>query len=59
MDADGPRLPAILRLYNAGILTGVDDEGTFVPDALISREQIAAVVTRAADVSLGETVTLG
>ena len=46
---DDPDDTAILRLYNAGILTGVDDKGTFLPDAPITREQIAAVVTRAAD----------
>ena len=47
--SDDPDDTAILRLYNAGILTGVDDKGTFLPDAPITREQIAAVVTRAAD----------
>lgn len=50
--ADDPRLPAILRLYNAGILTGVDAQGSFDPDAPIPREQIAAMVTRVADSAL-------
>jgi hypothetical protein len=56
--SDDPACAAILRLYNAGILTGVDDKGTFLPDALITREQIAAVVTRAADPGLRKTVML-
>ena len=54
--SDDPACAAILRLYNAGILTGVDDKGTFPPDALITREQIAAVVTRAADPGLRKKV---
>ena len=58
MDADDPRLPAILRLYNAGILTGVDAQGSFQPDAFIPREQIAAMGTRIADPSLRKAFTL-
>ncbi len=44
--ADDPRLPAILRLYNAGILTGMDGNGSFAPNAPILREQSAAIVAR-------------
>ena len=58
MKAGDPRLPAILRLYNAGILTGVDEQGNFRPDAFIPREQIAAMATRIADPSLRKAVTL-
>jgi hypothetical protein len=58
MKADDPRLPAILRLYNAGILTGVDEKGSFRPDAFIPREQIAAMVTRVADPALRKAFTL-
>lgn len=43
-----PAYPAIARLYAAGILNGVDEAGSFAPDAIISREQIAAIVTRIA-----------
>ncbi len=43
-----PYYPAIARLYAAGILSGVDEQGTFLPDAAIPREQIAAIATRAA-----------
>lgn len=58
MKADDPRLPAILRLYNAGILTGVDEQGNFRPDAFIPREQIAAMATRVADPALRKAFTL-
>ena len=50
--ATDPDFPAIARLYNAGILTGVDASGRFDPDAPMAREQIAAVVTRVADPAL-------
>lgn len=49
---DDPDCAAILRLYRAGVLTGVDAKGSFHPDAPITREQIAAVVTRVADPEL-------
>ena len=57
--ADNPNLPAILRLYNAGILTGVDQHGTFIADRTITREEIATIVTRVADLSLRKQYTLG
>ena len=50
--ADDRRLPVILRLCNASILTGVDARDSFAPDALIPREQIAAMITRIADAAL-------
>ena len=56
--ADDPRLPAILRLYNAGILTGTDAQGSFLPDAFIPREQISAMATRVADPALRRAFTL-
>ena len=56
--SDDPNYAAILRLYRAGILTGVDARGDFLPDAPITREQIAAVVTRVADPTLRKSVTI-
>ncbi len=50
-----PGYAAVLRLYRAGILTGMNAQGDFCPDAPITREQIAAVVTRVADPSLRKT----
>ena len=58
VEADDPALPTILRLYNAGILTGVDEYGTFLPDQPISREQIAAIITRVADPAMRKRFTL-
>ncbi len=58
MDAGDPRLPAVLQLYNAGILTGTDDKGTFRPDALILREQAAAMMTRVSDPELRQNFVL-
>ena len=48
---------AVLRLYNACILQG-DDNGNFLPDNQISREQVAAIATRFADPTLREEIFL-
>lgn len=50
--------PAVLRLYNAGILNGNDEYGTFCPDRPISREQVAAMASRVADQNLRKRFTL-
>ena len=50
--------PAVLRLYNAGILKGSDQYGSFKPDTSITRAEVAAIVTRMADRSLRQTFTL-
>lgn len=54
-----PAAAAIYKLYRAGILTGNDEKGTFAPASNIRRSEVAAIVTRMADVSLRKTVTLG
>ena len=56
--ADDPRFPTILKLYNAGVLNGVDASGRFDPDAVIPREQVAAMATRIVDPALRKTFTL-
>lgn len=43
---------AVYLMYNAGILVGNDDYGTFDPDGTINRAQSAAIITRMADTSL-------
>lgn len=43
---------AILALYRAGILNGVDDVGTFAPDKTLTRAEAAAMVSRILDPSL-------
>lgn len=37
---------SILKLYNAGILTGENEDHAFFPDSFLTRAQAAAVVTR-------------
>ncbi len=49
---------AVYKLYRAGILTGNDAKGTFTPDSYISRNAVAAIVTRMADQSLRQHLTL-
>ena len=49
---------AVYKLYNAGILTGNDEYGTFSPNSNIKRSEVAAIVTRMADKSLRKKVDL-
>lgn len=50
---------AVYTLYRAGILTGSDDKGTFNPKSNIQRCEVAAIVSRMADVSLRKSVQSG
>lgn len=47
VDAGDP----VLDFYNAGILTGVDEDGTFAGDRTLTRAECAAMVARLADPS--------
>ena len=54
-DGDVPDVPAdsacareITALYRAGVLTGNDEYGTFLPDSPIKRSEVAAIVSRMA-----------
>ncbi len=58
LDAAAPYAAGVLKLYNAGILTGSDAAGSFQPTATIQRAEVAAIVTRMADKSLRKTFTL-
>ena len=49
---------AVYLLYRAGVLTGSDASGTFRPDSTIKRSEAAAIVTRMADPSLRQSITL-
>jgi hypothetical protein len=40
---------AIYKLYRAGIFAGNDEKGTFLPNAAITRAEVAAVIVRLAD----------
>ena len=49
---------AVYLLYRAGVLTGSDAAGRFLPQSSIRRSEAAAIVTRMAVPSLRQTVTL-
>ncbi|MGI5929472.1 S-layer homology domain-containing protein [Pseudoflavonifractor sp.] len=49
---------SVYLLYNAGILTGRDAQGSFSPQATIQRCEAAAIVARMAVPSLRQTFTL-
>ena len=42
---------AILKLYNAGILSGNDEKGTFAPENNITRAEAAAIISRISNIS--------
>lgn len=50
---------AVYKLYRAGILTGSDIKGTFLPESSIQRSEVAAIVTRMALPELRQSVNLG
>lgn len=48
----------VYLLYRAGILTGSDQLGSFLPDTGIKRSEAAAIIARMADTSLRKSITL-
>ena len=54
-----PQAPEIYRLYRAGILTGMDEIGTFMPDSNIKRSEVSAILTRMMNESARKTLTVG
>lgn len=56
--ADAAYYAAVYKLYRAGVLTGSDAEGTFLPDTGITRGEAAALMTRMADTSLRRSIAL-
>lgn len=44
--ADHPYAQEIFALYRAGVLTGNDEKGTFLPGSLFTRAEAAAIVVR-------------
>ena len=49
---------AVLRFYNAGILSGINSTGTFAPDKTLTRAECAAMVARVAREELRVRFTL-
>lgn len=58
MNDTSPYYSAVLKLYNAGILTGSDSTGAFMPNSKIKRSEVAAIVTRMADPTLRKSFSL-
>ncbi len=49
VSAGSPYFAKLIKLYNAGILTGNDAYGTFKPDSNLKRSEISAMAVRIAD----------
>ncbi len=49
VDEDNDYYDEIMTLYNAGILLGNDDKGTFTPKKHITRAEVSAIIFRLAD----------
>ena len=58
MESENEFAQAVYQLYNAGILTGNDEYGTFLPNSYIRRSEVAAIATRIADPTLRKTFEL-
>lgn len=43
---EDPRLETVLPLYQAGIITGIDQYGHFHPDGVLTRAELAAIAAR-------------
>ena len=54
-----PQSAAIYKLYRAGVLTGMDEKGTFQPDSSIKRSEVSAILTRMMNESARRELTLG
>ncbi|UOO38568.1 trypsin-like peptidase domain-containing protein [Oscillospiraceae bacterium CM] len=50
--------PAVYKLYRAGVLAGSDSAGTFYPGSFITRDAVAAIVTRMASTDFRQSLTL-
>ncbi|MBR2667947.1 MAG: S-layer homology domain-containing protein [Oscillospiraceae bacterium] len=53
-----PQAAEIYKLYRAGILAGNDSLGTFLPDSMIKRSEVAAILTRMMDTAARKSLTL-
>lgn len=53
-----PQAADIYKLYRAGILAGNDSLGTFLPDSMIKRSEVAAILTRMMDATARKDLTL-
>lgn len=58
VDSSTPYSDSIFELYNAGVLTGSDDYGSFQPYALIDRAAAAAIAARLVRPAQRQTLSL-
>ena len=58
VSSDSNYYEPIYDFYSAGILTGKTEDGTFGPDDLVLRSEVATILSRIVDVSLREEFTL-
>ncbi len=58
VNAGSTYYPSILALYEAGVITGNDEFGTFYPYSSIVRSEVAAMVSRAINTDLRVRFTL-
>lgn len=50
---------AVYKLYNAGVLTGSDDTGTFYPGQPIKRSEVATIIARMANPDMRKVLSFG
>ena len=55
---DHPQADAIYRLYRAGVLTGIDQHGTFASKNRIKRSEVSAILARMMDENARKELTL-
>lgn len=53
-----PQAKSIYKMYKAGILTGVDEEGFFLPNSYIKRSEVATILTRMMNTNARKNFTL-
>ena len=58
VDMGHPQSAAIYKLYRAGILTGMDNEGNFQPNNNIKRSEVSAILTRMMNENARKNFTL-
>ncbi len=56
LSPDRPNAADVYKLYRAGVLTGVDEAGTFMPESKVRRCEVAAIVSRLIDPELRQKV---
>jgi len=54
-----PYTGSIYKMYRAGIVTGMDERGTFYPESNIRRSEVAAILTRMMNENARKSFTLG